>query len=185
MSAQVEDRHREAAMTALNSATREQHGEWHPEVAAVAQLLADTEAAAREQGAAVYSDSVDAERAGWVARVAELERERDEAKRVALVADLAGLSSLAAAICDKSRLAAERDAARSEVERLRAESAWVLCSKRPPDAKGDYLCSCEWMGESWVAACCWKSPGWVVPRIGRIVAWRQLPAPYQEEAPDA
>lgn len=56
MSAQVEDRHREAAMTALNSATREKHGEWHPEVAAVARLLAGTEAAERDRSAALRAE---------------------------------------------------------------------------------------------------------------------------------
>lgn len=135
------------------------------------------------------------------ARIAELERERDEARyhlrEVARVGDTLSPQELinhAAAGCgvDRHEYSGECDPnrsmveLRSEVERLRSETAWVQCSDRMPERHGIYLCTVTSVsGALWLALCEWVGTSWSSRVSGRPLAWRPLPAPYNPEANDA
>lgn len=95
----------------------------------------------------------------------------------------------------RSELAREREMGpgrRPEVERLRAESAWVPCSERMPEGHSLVLVTVTGLGQddslrftgvAWVSAGKWIGGGSGRPIVHQtVVAWRPLPAPYQEDS---
>lgn len=60
---------------------------------------------------------------------------------------------------------------------------WIPVDKLLPKSRGLYLCTAKCEGERYVIIGHYNGPGWTDDYAGqRVIAWRQLPEPYEPEA---
>ena len=63
-----------------------------------------------------------------------------------------------------------------------AKHKWIPVEEQQPPERGNYLCTVECLGHSYVIVGHYNNPGWTDDYCGqRVVAWQPLPEEYRPE----